>query len=102
MIHGNLKGVRGLDSFHPCIDKIGTRQATILVDVAGHARITDIGLSIVAQNIGSTQSASAEPGYGMGWVAPEVLDDQKTCSKEADIFSFAGVAIEVRFLGDNK
>ena len=39
---------------------------------------------------------SPEDGHGARWIAPEILDDQGTCSKEADIFSFAGVTIEVR------
>lgn len=33
----------------------------------------------------------------MQWTAPEILNGQGTYSKETDVFSFAMVAIEVRY-----
>lgn len=71
-------------------------QSNILVDATGRARITDFGLAIVTQDPGSIQSASTEHDKSARWIAPEILDGRGTYSKEADIFSFAGVAIEVR------
>ena len=65
------------------------------MDATGRARITDFGLAMVTQNLGSMQSASAEDDQSARWIAPEILDGG-TYSKEADIFSFAGVVIEVR------
>lgn len=66
------------------------------MDATVHARITDFGLAIVTQDLDSVRNASVERGQSVQWIAPEILDNRGTYSKEADIFSFAGVAIEVR------
>ena len=66
------------------------------MDAAGHARITDFGLSIVTQELSSIRRASVEGSQNAWRIAPEILDDRGSYSKEADIFSFAGVMIEVR------
>ena len=66
------------------------------MDATGHARITDFGLAMVTQDLNSMRSASGEDTQGARWIAPEILDDRGSYSKEADIFSFAGVTIEVR------
>jgi len=73
-----------------------TDQPNILVDAAGHAMITDCGLAIVTQNLDSIRGAPDEDGDSTRWVAPEILDNRGTYSKEADVFSFAMVMIEVR------
>ena len=41
-------------------------------------------------------SALTERDKSVRWIAPEILDNRETYSKEADVFSFAGVTIEVR------
>jgi len=71
-------------------------QPNILVDITGHAMITDCGLAIVTQNLDSIRSAPDEHGHSTRWIAPEILDNRGTFSKEADVFSFAMVVIEVR------
>lgn len=71
-------------------------QMNILVDAAGHARITDFGLAMFTQDMNLIQSAPIEHGNSVRWIAPEILDGRGSYSKEADIFSFAGVVIEVR------
>ena len=58
--------------------------------------ITDCGLAIVTQNLDSMRGAPDEHGDGTRWIAPEILANQGTFSKEADVFSFAMVMIEVR------
>ena len=63
-------------------------------DVA-RACIADFGLAKITKNIDSIQSASVQNGYTARWAAPEVFNGGKY-SKEADIFSFAMVMIEVR------
>ena len=70
-------------------------QSNVLVDVNGRARITDIGLAVVTQDLDSIRNASTEDGHSVRWIAPEMLNGQESYSKETDVFSFAGVAIEV-------
>jgi len=71
-------------------------QSNILVDTAGHAMITDCGLVMVTQNLNSIRGAPDEHGDSTRWISPEILANQGTFSKEADVFSFAMVMIEVR------
>ena len=70
-------------------------QPNILVGDSGNALIADFGLATVTQNLDSMQSISRQRGHTPRWAAPEVLNEG-TYSKEADIFSFAMVMIEVR------
>ena len=72
-------------------------QPNILVDATGRARITDFGLATVTQNLDSMRSASDDKGHTARWTAPEILNEQGTYSKEADVFSFAMVMVEVRY-----
>ena len=71
-------------------------QSNILVDTTGHAMITDCGLAVVTQSIDSIRGAPDEREDSMRWMAPEILANRGTFSKEADVFSFAMVMIEVR------
>jgi len=73
-----------------------TDQPNILVDATGHAMITDCGLAMVTQNLDSIRGAPDEHGDSTRRIALEILADRGTYSKEADIFSFAMVVIEVR------
>jgi len=94
MVHGDLKGVCCL--IWPCLATVLTRaQPNILVDDAGHARITDFGLATVTQNLDSMRTTSEDQGHTARWTAPEILTEEGTYSKEADVFSFAMVMIEV-------
>ena len=68
-------------------------QANILVDNSGKARIMDFGLAMVTKNLDSIPSTSHH-GHTPRWSAPEVLSEG-AYSKEADVFSFAMVMIEV-------
>ena len=72
-------------------------QPTVLVDTTGRARITDCGLAVVTRNLDSVRSAPDEREHSTRWTAPEILGNQGTFSKEADVFSFAMVMIEVRY-----
>ena len=67
------------------------------MDTTGHAMITDCGLAMVTQNLDSIRGAPDEHGDSTRWIAPEILANQGTFSKEADVFSFAMVTIEVRY-----
>ena len=64
------------------------------MDGVGHARIIDFGLVMVTQDI---RDVSNKNGRSARWLAPEIFDGREMHSKEADVFSFAGVAIEVRY-----
>ena len=66
------------------------------MDETGHARITDFGLAMVTRDPHLIRGTPAERENSIWWIAPEILSNQETYSKEADVFSFAGVAIEVR------
>ena len=68
------------------------------MDAGGHARITDFGLGTVTQDLDMIRSDSDECGDGVRWIAPEILDSRGTHSKEGDVFSFAMVTIEVRYI----
>lgn len=67
------------------------------MDGTGRARIADFGLAIITQDLDQIRSASAGLGRSAQWVAPEILGNRGTYSKEADVFSFAGITVEVRY-----
>ena len=71
-------------------------QPNILVDDSGCPQITDFGLAMVTQNQDSVRSAQGEHAHTARWTAPEILNEQGSYSKEADVFSFAMVMVEVR------
>lgn len=71
-------------------------QPNILVDGSSHARIADFGLTTVTQNLDSMRSVSRQHGHSARWAAPEILSEEGTHSKEADVFAFSMVMIEVR------
>ena len=95
VIHGDLKGVCNC-SISRFITVLTPIQPNVLVDHSGNALIADFGLATVTQNLDSIQSATHQAGHTPRWAAPEVLKEG-TLSKEADIFSFAMVMIEVRY-----
>jgi len=70
-------------------------QPNILADADGNPRITDFGLATATQNIYPIRSRSGERVFTARWTAPEILNEEGTYSKEADVFSFAMVMIEV-------
>lgn len=69
-------------------------QPNILVEATGHILIADFGLTNITKNPNSVQDPSLQNGHSVRWAAPEVLS-RKEHSKEADIFSFGMVMIEV-------
>lgn len=85
----------GLNYLHSCDVTHGDlKGANILVAATGCARLADFGLVAFTQDLDSIRNASAEH-QSLRWIAPEILDHRETYSKEADIFSLAGVSIEL-------
>jgi len=95
VIHGDLKGVCDCSRFR-FATTLTPSQSNVLVDTTGRARVTDFGFATVTRNLYLIRSASNEHGGSTRWIAPEILVDRGTYSKEADVFSFAMVMIEVR------
>ena len=91
--HGNLKGVS--DHGNRWSIALKFRKSNILVDAAGHARVADFGLATVTQDLDSIQNGLDERSQCARWIAPEIFGGRETYSKEADVFSFAMVTIEV-------
>ena len=69
-------------------------QPNVLVDDSGRACVAEFGLSTVTEHLDFMRTASDHQGYTPRWTAPEVLHEGRR-SKEADVFSFAMVMIEV-------
>ena len=68
----------------------------ILVDDTGHARIADFCLATVTHDLDWIRAGSEVQSRPAQLAAPEILTGEGTYSKEADVFSFAMVMIEVR------
>ena len=95
VVHGDLNGVRTL--YKPLLTTmLIPGKSNILVDETGHARLTDFGLATITQVPGLIQNPLDDYGHSPLWVAPEILDGRAAYSKATDVFSFAGVIIEVR------
>ena len=80
--------------FKSCLLSVTRIQSNILVDISGHARIADFGLTKLTKHLHSIESASHRHGPLLQWSAPEVLKEG-AYSKEADVFSFGMVVYEV-------
>lgn len=68
-----------------------SNQPNIMVDAHSRARITDFGL---ARDQGASEETHTTGGTAR-WTAPEILEGNGTSSKEADVFGFAMVMVEV-------
>ena len=95
MVHGDLRGVRKRSNAYLSILLMSV-QPNILVDDSGCPRIADFGVVIVAHTRYSTVIPSSEMDRNIRWTAPELFDGQEAYTKEADVFSFAMVMVEVR------
>ena len=93
VIHGDLKGVRSCSKSYFTVI-LTPDQSNVVMDGSGIARLADFGLATVTLNLDSVRSATNQRGFTPRWAAPEILDEG-TYSKEADVFSFAMVMIEV-------
>ena len=97
VVHGDLKGVRPYSKSRlaTSLMPLSRCQSNILVDATGHAQITDLAFSTVTPDADAVQSPSEGWGQASRWTAPEILNEEGTHSKQADVFSFAMVMVEV-------
>jgi len=72
-------------------------QSNVFVDATIRARITDFGLAAASRNLGFIRNNPEGRGRAAQWTAPEILSEKGSFSKEADVFSFAMVTIEVGY-----
>lgn len=97
VIHGDLKGVSDLSESHPTV-VLTPGKSSILVDNSGHARIAGFGFATVTQDHDFIGNGSGDHGPTPRWIAPEILHcNQGSYTRQADVFSFAMVVIEVHF-----
>lgn len=89
MIHGHLNGVRHCPRSYSLRYSTAPVQQNVFVDGIGHARIT-------GSDLAPARGTSAGHDRSARWIAPEALGYWGPHTKEADVFSFAGVTIEVR------
>jgi len=66
----------------------------VLIDVGGHAVLTDYGLLFVTETRDFTATVSARP---CRWTAPEIQAGHGTPTLASDVFSYAMTVIEVSF-----
>ena len=94
VVHGDLKGVCGFfrSRFTTTLTHV---QLNVLVDDTGHACLADFGFATVTQNLDSIRSTQPHHGHTGRWAALEILNEGRH-SKEADVFAFAMVMVEVR------
>jgi serine/threonine protein kinase len=69
-------------------------QPNILIDSGGHACLTDFGLASITHGDNSIAVTHAH-GYTPRWTAPEILRGANSITREADVFSFGMVVLEV-------
>ena len=96
IVHGALRGVRGRQ-YPYFVAVLKCVQKSILVDRLCCARITDFGFATVARDIDSVHYTLNDVYPTVRWTAPEILMYRGKRSKEADVFAFAMVMIEVRW-----
>jgi len=70
-------------------------KENILMDSAGHARLSDIGFSKLAPAGESRFDWARVGGVGCRWTAPEVFREGEF-TERSDMFSYGFIATEVR------
>ena len=92
VVHGNLSGVGiSFSSFRVVLITFGP-WTSILVDLEGYAHLVDFEFPAVVRGM---KFVTQEGGYITTLTAPEILEGADMATPEADVFSFAMVAMEV-------
>jgi serine/threonine protein kinase len=72
-------------------------KQNILLNSAGHARLSDIGFARLIPTEESKFDWASGGADGCRWAAPEVFQNGKL-TKQSDVFSFGFISAEVRTL----
>ena len=92
-VHGDLKGVSGFSgSSRAALTTLG--QPNVLINRDGRALLADFGLASIVHRMNSTLATKSR-GYAVRWAAPEILKQAGKTTREADMFAFGMVVIEV-------
>ena len=70
-------------------------QMNILVDGSGRARVADFSFAAVDYKQCLTCGVVRVNNIDTRWTGPEILDGKNPLTKEADVFSFAMLVVEV-------
>jgi len=103
IVHGDLKGV-SLAFLMPLLPRSQVKQANVLIDNMGTARVADFGLMIMADLSTILISETAVSSGGtFCWMSPELLDPQHFGSngcptRESDCYALGMVVYEVGWL----
>ncbi|KAF9785465.1 kinase-like domain-containing protein [Thelephora terrestris] len=90
-----LDVAEGLDYIHANHTTHGDLKGpNILIDHTGHACLADFGLTSVVRGLSSVLVTNVQ-GYTERWAAPEVLESGDRNTREADVYSFGMVVVEV-------
>ncbi|KAF9789636.1 kinase-like domain-containing protein [Thelephora terrestris] len=90
-----LDVAEGLTFLHAIYTTHGDLKGpNVLIDHTGHARLTDFGFTSVVRGVNSVLVTEVQ-GYSARWAAPEVLENGDQNTREADVFAFGMIVIEV-------
>ncbi|KAF9779311.1 CNH domain-containing protein [Thelephora terrestris] len=90
-----LDVAEGLTFLHAIYTTHGDLKGpNVLIDQTGHACLTDFGFTSVVRGVNSVLVTEVQ-GYSARWAAPEVLGNGDKNTREADVFAFGMVVIEV-------
>ena len=89
-VHGDLKGVSAYSKSSSAV-LMSFYQLNILINHRGRARLADFGFTSVLRSIFVLEFRERT----LRWAAPEVIRGGSRGTREADIYSFGMVVIEV-------
>ncbi|KAJ1305009.1 hypothetical protein OPQ81_000052 [Rhizoctonia solani] len=87
----------GLSYMHRCNVVHGDLKAlNILVSPEGVAKLTDFGLSTVAEaSLAFSETTGHRQGFSTRWAAPELLLDELPKSKQSDVYALGMTMLEI-------
>lgn len=98
IVHGDIKGVRSKILLETRYSSLPISQANVLVNDAGEACLSDIGISKIPFPLDWTQPFGTRSAR---WMAPELIApnddgaDDYPVTRQTDVYSFSMTVIEV-------